>query len=74
MIDSSVNCVLTVIAAWRQVLLLTICCDLELTFMDVELLDHHWGWYARISGLILGEGLLLDSVTIFSLEQVKAVA
>ena len=42
--------------------------------MDVELLDHHWGWYARISGLILGEGLLLDSVTIFSLEQVKAVA
>ena len=67
MIDSSVNCVLTVIAAWCEVLLLTVCCNLELTLMDVELLDHHRSRYASISGLILGERLLLASIAISSL-------
>ena len=74
MIDSSINCVLTVIAAWCKVLLFTICCDLKLTLMDVELLDHHRSWYACITGLILSERLLLDSVAVSSLDHVKAVA
>ena len=74
MVDSTVDCILTVTAAWREVLLLALSGVLKLALLYVQLLDHyrHRSRNPRIPGQLHGSLRLWEGVAIPLLDHVHA--